>query len=338
MSALEEASSLLKAGDVVAFPTETVYGLGANALDEAAVSKIFFAKGRPAHNPLIVHVADIAQARALTTDWTPEAEALARELWPGPLTLVLKKNGAVPGIVTAGGDTVAIRCPDHPVALALLRKCGFPLAAPSANRSNYISPTSAGHVLRSLNGRIPLILDGGPCMAGIESTVLSLVEMPATILRPGPIHAAMLQKYGIPVAAQGMRSAANNEKILTSPGQMLSHYAPDKPLILVQPEAAATIIAGLRATGKHVGLMQMTLELSIEESAEAKLSTQSDMARGITITTMPDTPELYARLLYATLYMLDAKKIDAIVCELPPDEPAWSGIKDRLRRAATRTE
>ncbi len=185
--AIREAAALLRAGHVVAFPTETVYGLGANALDPAAIERIYQAKGRPAYNPLIVHVADIAGARALTTSWPEAAVRLTEEFWPGPLTIILPKAAAIPPIVTAGLPNVAVRVPSHPVALALLQAAGLPLAAPSANRSEGLSPTTAEHVRGSLGGRIPLILDGGPTSVGIESTVIDLSGPVPRVLRPGMI-------------------------------------------------------------------------------------------------------------------------------------------------------
>ena len=184
---------MLRGGGLAAFPTETVYGLGANALDAAAVARIFAAKGRPANNPLIVHLADAAQVREIAADWPESASRLAERFWPGPLTLVLPRRDIVPDIVTARGPTVAVRVPAHPVAQALLRAAALPLAAPSANRSTELSPTRAEHVLRGLEGRIDLLLDGGPTAGGIESTVLDVTIMPPRLLRPGLIGVAQLE-------------------------------------------------------------------------------------------------------------------------------------------------
>lgn len=321
-SAISQAAVLLKAGEVVAFPTETVYGLGANALDADAVAKIFAAKGRPSTNPLIVHVEGIEQARELTVDWTREAQVLADALWPGPLTIVLKKMGAVPDIVTAGGDTVALRCPDHPVALALLRACGFPLAAPSANRSNELSPTSAAHVLRRLQGRIPLILDGGQCEAGIESTVLSLIGGSSGILRPGILSASFLSdilgnkvdiaRAPVPVLGQP----------LLSPGQLSRHYAPKTPLLLVQ---TADVSGAMKSyEGKSLGLMAYSPELC--EAASA----------GSAIYKMPVSAADYARELYAVLHHIDENgHHDLLICEMPPHDGQWAGVRDRLAHAGT---
>ena len=186
--AIKRAAQLLRGGEVVGLPTETVYGLAANAFDESAVARIFEIKGRPAHNPIIVHIASLEMARSCVADWPELAEKLARAFWPGPLTMVLPRSERIPSIVAAGGETVGIRWPSHPLAQALIRECGFPLAAPSANLSNQLSPTAAEHVVKSLGDRVPMIIDGGPCQVGIESTVLDLTVLPPRVLRPGIIH------------------------------------------------------------------------------------------------------------------------------------------------------
>jgi L-threonylcarbamoyladenylate synthase len=216
---MDEAVARLQAGKLVAFPTETVYGLGANALDSDAVAQIFLAKGRPATNPVIVHVATLAQARRLARVWTEQAETLARAHWPGPLTLVVERAESVPDIVTAGGDTVGIRIPAHPVALELLTRVGLPIAAPSANRSEEISPTRAEHVAQSLGGFVDdlLIIDGGACQVGIESTVVDVTVNPPRVLRPGMIVLSDATTHQV------------NTSIARSPGQMTRHYAPQKP-------------------------------------------------------------------------------------------------------------
>lgn len=220
--ALAEAARTLRAGGLVAFPTETVYGLGANALDARAVERIFDAKGRPASNPLIVHVADEAAARALARRWPEAASRLASDYWPGPLTLVVEKTDAIPDLVTAGGPTVALRVPAHPVALELLRLTGLPLAAPSANRSEEISPTTAQHVADSLGPYVDdlIVLDGGVCTVGIESTVLDLSGDEPVVLRPGMLGFDALRQSG-------------SEGPARSPGQGMRHYAPRKPLVLI---------------------------------------------------------------------------------------------------------
>lgn len=330
--ALRLAAELLRAGEIVAIPTETVYGLAANALDAGAVRKIFEAKGRPSHNPLIVHVPDSAAARRLTADWSVDAEALAAVFWPGPLTLVLKRGAvSVPDIVTAGGDTVALRCPQHPVALQLLQLCGFPLAAPSANRSNAISPTTAHHVAMSLGGRVPLIIDGGACAAGIESTVLDLTDTVPKILRPGSITAAeisrVLGRKVLAAPAKGTVDEGLPAKPLASPGMLSTHYAPDTPLFLVsRTELRRLLQQEPAAADAQAGVMLLS---SRGEMGGEELETW-------VVVCMPPSPEAYAQRLYAELHHLDALGLRAIYCERPPTESAWAGVNDRLSRAAQR--
>jgi L-threonylcarbamoyladenylate synthase len=287
-AAVAEAAAVLRAGGLVAFPTETVYGLGANARDAAAVRKIFAAKGRPATNPVIVHVADPGQAAELAAAWPDVAAKLAAAFWPGPLTLVLPKRPAVPAVVTAGGPTVAVRCPNHPVARALIRAAGVPVAAPSANRSTEVSPTRAEHVAKSLGDRIDGILDGGSCPGGIESTVVD-VTAGVRILRPGLITAPMLEAIVGPLA-----TGAEAGGIAKSPGQMAKHYSPRTPVVI----------------GGVVG-------------------------DGVAVLDLGTDPVRAAAELYAKLHDLDDGRFDRIVVHLPPDTPAWAGVRDRLRRAAS---
>ncbi|HTP33302.1 MAG TPA: L-threonylcarbamoyladenylate synthase [Candidatus Acidoferrales bacterium] len=229
------AAELIRAGRLVAFPTETVYGLGANALDEAAVARIFEAKGRPRHSPLIVHVASIEMARELAADWPPAAEALAHRYWPGPLTLVVPKRPVIPDIVTAGLPTVALRMPAHPMALELIRLAGVPVAAPSANRFTELSPTAAAHVPQSL---ADVTLDGGPANVGIESTVLSLAG-PPVLLRPGVIPVTELEAVVGPIAAGAVEAGASH----ASPGMHPRHYRPRTPLYLgTQPREGRGVL------------------------------------------------------------------------------------------------
>jgi L-threonylcarbamoyladenylate synthase len=228
---LARAASLLQRGQLVAFPTETVYGLGANALDPAAVQRIYEAKGRPEYNPLIVHVADAASAQRLVTVWPEAAERLAVRWWPGPLTIVLPKAIGIPNQVTAGLGTVALRVPAHPVALALLRACSFPLAAPSANRSGQISPTTAQHVANGLGDRVPMILDGGSTTVGIESTVVDLSGGHPVLLRPGMIGRTELEEVIGPVSLA--EAPGSGESPRPSPGMLDRHYAPRARVILL---------------------------------------------------------------------------------------------------------
>lgn len=226
---LDRAADLIRSGGLVAFPTETVYGLGANALDSEAVQRIYDAKGRPSSSPLIVHVADEAMAKSISAEWPKLAQVLAARFWPGPLTLVVKKTSTIPDAVTAGLDSVGVRVPAHPVALDLIRRAGVPIAAPSANRFTEISPTTAEHVRTALGDRVDLILDGGPTEVGIESTVVTLTREPPTLLRPGMISQAELQ------AATGMawKIETGSRNSSESPGLHPRHYAPRTPFYVL---------------------------------------------------------------------------------------------------------
>jgi L-threonylcarbamoyladenylate synthase len=310
-----QAAEVLRAGGLVAFPTETVYGLGASALDAAAVARIFAAKGRPANNPLIVHVAEASEARPLVPDWPDTAARLAERFWPGPLTLVLPRANCVPDVVTAGGPTVAVRVPSHPVAQALLRAAGVPVAAPSANRSNRLSPTTAAHVLRDLEGRIDLVLDGGPA-GSIESTVLDLTTAPPRLLRPGTILPAELEAVVGPIAWAG--GARSGSAALPSPGMMPRHYAPRTPTTCVEGDGTE-VVRRLRAAGLKVGWVTMRAP--------------ADRFGAVSVV-LGEEPARYAAALYAALHELDERALDRIVVALPPDRDEWLGVRDRLRRAS----
>jgi L-threonylcarbamoyladenylate synthase len=333
--AIARAAAILRAGGLVAFPTETVYGLGANALDARAVAAIFVAKGRPSHNPLIVHVAGPAEARELVTDWPDCTDLLIAHFWPGPLSLVLPRAPLVPDAVTGGGNTVAIRMPAHPVALRLLQEAGIPLAAPSANRSNQLSPTRAEHVLRDLDGRIDLILDGGPTPGGIESTVLDLTHRPPRLLRPGLVTPGEIEAVIGPIDSPGGQASAlaglaplsrsgrgvgGEGAPLPSPGMMSRHYAPRTPLEAVPGDARERVLELVRQ-GRRIGWITHRAKepLRLVEVVEVVL---------------PDDPAAYAAALYHTLHQLDAAGLDRIVVEWPPEGEEWLGIRDRLRRAA----
>jgi L-threonylcarbamoyladenylate synthase len=231
---LERAAGLIRSGGLAAFPTETVYGLGANALDTAAVARIYEVKARPVASPLIVHVADEAMARSVTTEWPPMARALVARFWPGPLTIILKKASIIPDLVTAGLDSVGVRMPAQSVALALIRKAGVPIAAPSANRFSQISPTRAEHVEVTLGDKIGMILDGGPTQVGIESTVASLRRDPPVILRPGMISQSELEEV---TGVRWSREFAM-PRVSDSPGLHPRHYAPRTPFYVLEPGAA----------------------------------------------------------------------------------------------------
>lgn len=315
---LAEAAALLRQGGLVAFPTETVYGLGANALDATAVARIFSAKGRPATNPVIAHVATTAEARRLVTAWPEEARQLAEAFWPGPLTLVLPRADAVPDIVTAGAPAVAVRIPGHPVALALIAAAGVPVAAPSANRSSGVSPTTADHVAKGLGDRVDLILDGGPTGVGIESTVVDLTGRRPVVLRPGPISPAALAEV---VGPLGERPRPEAGAPLLSPGLLDRHYAPRARLRLFLPAERAGLAAELEEAASR-GLVVGGLLLGSDLPGRHMLQ-------------MPSDPAGYARALYAALHQLDDLHCDLIAVEMVPPDLLWGGVRDRLVRAAT---
>lgn len=323
---LEIAAEELRSAGLVAFPTETVYGLGALALDANAVRRIFEAKGRPSTNPLIVHVLDRAMLLTLVDELTPMAIALIDRFWPGPLTLVLPKRANVPDIVTAGGSTVAVRMPAHPVALALLRVVNAPIAAPSANRSTEISPTTAAHVLASLGDRLRVILDGGSCERGIESTVVDVTGDEPVVLRPGSITRAQIADAvrGVSQAhlspTNTSRSASNASSIARSPGQQERHYAPRAKVTIIPSESIAEMVRDPAAQHDRRAF------LLIDRASHSPSFTN--------VIRLPNTPDGYAAGLYAALHDLDARS-DEIVIESPPSDAAWEAIHDRLRRAAT---
>jgi L-threonylcarbamoyladenylate synthase len=322
-AAVRRAAALLRAGEVVALPTETVYGLAANALAPEAVARLYQAKGRPAHNPIIVHVASLAMARRCVRLWPETARKLAAAFWPGPLTLVLPRAATIPDIVTAGGETVGVRWPSHPFIQAVIRRCGFPLAAPSANLSNRISPTRAEHVRWSLSGRIPLIVDGGRAEVGIESTVVDLTAVPPRILRPGMIHEESLR------AALGRRGgpltgpAHSGRGGLRSPGLLPRHYAPQARLLVLTWSDADDLrrqLSRLEARPAHCQVIAYA-----GRPAAAGFGGWS---------VLPRAAAAFARALYAELHRCDEAGARWIVVEAPPARPAWRGIADRLRRAA----
>jgi L-threonylcarbamoyladenylate synthase len=329
--ALDRAAGLLADGGLVAIPTETVYGLAADALDGDSVDRIFTAKGRPASNPLIVHVADVAMARSLAASWPEAAERITAALWPGPVTVIVPCGRRVPAAVTAAGSTVAIRCPAHPLTRRLIEKLGRPLAAPSANRSMQLSPTTAGHVLESLGSRVDLILDGGPCDRGIESTVVDCTTAPPTILRPGPISRVELEAVvGGPVAVAASEATVAGDASTPparSPGRQPRHYAPRTPLEV--SANAATRVATLVQAGKRVGWLTT-------RGADADVRALA-ASRDLVVVPMPADPAAYAAGLYATLHAVDRRSLDAIVVDAPPDTEDWQPVADRLGRAATGT-
>jgi L-threonylcarbamoyladenylate synthase len=313
-----EAAAALRAGDVVAIPTETVYGLAANATDAAAVARIFAAKGRPSWNPLIVHVADPDGLEAVARDIPLLARTLAEHFWPGPLTLVLPRSAAVPDIVTGGRDTVGVRMPSHPVARAIIRAAGVPVAAPSANRFMEVSPTTAAHVLSGLEGRIPLVVDAGPTEVGIESTVVDLTTSPATLLRPGAVTREQLEPHTGPLAAPAEPTAP--DAVRPAPGMMERHYAPRARLVLFAPAELGEVLAVASAAAA--------------EGERVAVVTRSGASGSPMVIRMPWGPADYAAQLYGVLHDLDAAGVNTAWIEMLPMDGAWEGVRDRLLRAA----
>lgn len=325
-SAITEAADIIQKGGIVAFPTETVYGLGANALNESAVSRIFAAKGRPQDNPLIVHVASISEALSLTEDIPAYALELARLLWPGPLTLVLKKSDAVPSLVTAGLPSIAVRMPAHRVALALILAAGVPIAAPSANVSGRPSPTRASHVLRDFDGKIPLILDGGPCRVGLESTVVDCTTDKPVILRPGGVTVEMIKEIAGDVELHPA-AMTDYEGTTPSPGMKHKHYAPRAKLFLVYGE---------KAPGRIVSLYDMC---ESRGGIAAIMGTKENALfygdrRCIVIGSRRDLGEC-ARNFFSTLRALDDMNVDEIFAESFSRIGIGLALMDRALRAAS---
>ncbi|NGX17158.1 L-threonylcarbamoyladenylate synthase [Wenzhouxiangella sp. XN24] len=319
-AAVAAAARLLREGGVVAIPTETVYGLGAVAMNPAAVSRVFAIKRRPANHPLIVHL----HSSDALTDWAREipesAWRLAGRFWPGPLTLVLPRRPEVPDEVTGGQDSVALRVPDQPVARELIAAAGA-LAAPSANRFGRVSPTTAAHVLAELGDEVDMILDAGPCRVGLESTILSLIDDQPALLRPGGVTVAELEAVlGRPVDPP--------PRDLRAPGRLASHYAPATPLELIAADGLRERFAGTvaGAAGPRIGV--------VAHSPDAIAAAE---AAGAAVTAMPANAAEYGRLLYATLRRLDAVGHELILVEAPPATPDWLAVRDRLTRAASRS-
>ena len=319
---MREAAAAIRAGEPVAFPTETVYGLGANALDGQAVARVFAAKDRPSFDPLIVHLADAGEVRryALAADADdPRVAMLATAFWPGPLTIVLRKLSLIPGIVSAGLDTVGLRVPEHPVARRLIAAAGVPIAAPSANRFGRASPTRAEHVVAQLGGRIGIVLDGGPCRVGVESTVIQLAEGRAILLRPGGTPTEVLEALIGPLE----HVEAGTDTISLAPGRAMSHYAPRTPLELVAPGGGATARAGER-----LGLMAAD-----DAGRLVALASGGPYAALEVLSAAGDDVEQAASL-FDALHRLDAAGLDRIVAQAVPERRLGRAIMDRLRRAA----
>jgi L-threonylcarbamoyladenylate synthase len=316
MNEIIRAAAILRSGGVVAFATETVYGLGADATSREAVRKIFTAKGRPSTNPLIVHVADAAAARRFASRWPAAADALVERFWPGPLTLVLPKAEAIVHEATAGRGTVGLRAPNHELTLQLLRVCELPIAAPSANQSNHVSPTTAEHVRAEFgSGEVDMILDGGQCAVGIESTVLDLSVAQPVILRPGGISRQQIEALigHVDIFGGSVDVAAPT----ASPGQQQRHYAPRTAAVRFSSAQRGQIQPHVR--GEAHGVMT--------------IGPADDVQRAGAIVAMPKRPQAYARELYRVLRELDGMSLRTIYIEMPPDTPDWAAVRDRITRA-----
>jgi L-threonylcarbamoyladenylate synthase len=328
-AALGCAAAILRTGGLVALPTETVYGLGANALDRAAVARIFKAKQRPAWDPIIVHVASEAMLEGLVAGVSNAARKLIKAFWPGPLTLLLPRTLAVPDAVTAGRPLVGVRMPSHPVALALIRRAGVPVAAPSANRFGHISPTTAAHVLDDLEGRIDAVLDAGPTPRGVESTVLDPSRSPMTIYRPGAVTAEQIREIVGPVEVHKDSEAFEETpaEALPSPGAGLRHYAPRARLALVEAPLDE-LGARLAEAASGASIERLGVMLPAGVAAPPGIAAGRVYAWGSW-----SAPEELAQRLYAGLRALDAAGCTVILCPLPNVEGLGAAIRDRLKRA-----
>ena len=330
--ALAGAAAILRAGGLVGLPTETVYGLGANALDQAAVERIFAAKGRPAWDPVIVHVADAAIVEQIVREIPEGARKLMAKFWPGPLTLLLPRSEAVPDVVTAGRPLVGVRMPAHPVALELIRRAGVPVAAPSANRFGHISPTTATHVLHDLDGRIDAVVDAGPTQRGVESTVIDATRNPMMIYRPGAVTAEEIRVVvgAVEIYTEAGELTEAPKEALPSPGAGLRHYAPRARLLLVDAPAHQ-LGARLNEAASAAGNEVLGVMLPDGLAAEGGFGAAHLFKWG-----RWDAPEEMARTLYAGLRALDAAGCTVILCPLPAADGIGAALRDRLRKAATR--
>ena len=346
---IARAADCLRRGGLVAFPTETVYGLGVHAMDRAAVRRLFDAKGRPANDPLIVHVSSFDHVMPLVVAPPHDAERLASRFWPGALTLVLRRAPSVPREVTAGLETVAVRVPAHPVARALLLATSLPIAAPSANLFSRPSPTLAAHVLEDLDGRIDMILDGGPTSVGVESTVLDLTVDPPVVLRPGAISVETLRTVVPAVQSRITAAPTSDHESMPSPGLLTKHYAPRAPLTIYRGEPAAVGVAlkhGVRSSvdrGQRVGVLVSAEDALLLSDLDSDLGGDLEGVRGqsvvlVTLASEDDAAATAARL-YAALRELDTAHVDVILArdidnDGAHDDGLWRAIRDRLHRAA----
>jgi L-threonylcarbamoyladenylate synthase len=328
---LARAAEILRSGGLVAFPTETVYGLGANALNPAAVARIFAAKQRPDWDPVIVHIADVLTLPQITTEVPPAAQALIDRFWPGPLTLLLPRSSAIPNSVTAGRPLVGVRTPAHPVAFELIRLTGVPIAAPSANRFGHTSPTTAEHVLADLDGRIDAIIDAGPTLHGVESTVLDPTQNPIVIYRPGAVTLEQIRSTAGPTTLYEPAPKSKRPESLPSPGVGIRHYAPRARVILIEAPDAELSAAFADAADHHaqqqIGIL-LPREFVQAAPPHAILFDWGSWS----------VPEELAAHLYAGLRELDAAGCDLIFCPLPAADGIGAALRDRLRKAAWKNE
>lgn len=324
--AVKKAAAILRAGKVAALPTETVYGLAANAWSAESVRRIYAVKKRPPTNPLILHIASQAMLRQCVREWEETAERLAQRFWPGPLTLVVLRSPQIPDEVTAGGDTVAVRWPSHPLMQAVIQECGFPLAAPSANLSNQLSPTQARHVLAQLNGAVPLIVDGGDSSVGIESTVVDLLSCPPKVLRPGMLHINALRAAGLYAERKVRKKERRSSRpsIVRSPGMAKRHYSPKARLIVAR-------------WTNQTALEQIVNRASRKRNAVSILAhdavAKTDGFAHVSI--LPQKAAAYAQSMFAQLHACDNAGSEIILVQAPPEDAEWDGIWDRLKRASS---
>ena len=314
---IREAAALLKAGETVAFPTETVYGLGADASNPLAIQKVFRIKGRPSDHPLIVHMADVTQLELWAENIPRVVWRLSARFWPGPLTLILPRRREVPKEVTGGQETVAVRIPDHPVATALLQAFGGGIVGPSANRFGRVSPTTAQHVKDGLGSKVGMVLDGGPCRVGVESTILSLLDGHAVLLRPGGLSVLELEDtLGQPILLSPMAQKVR------APGMLASHYAPVTSLEVHHQDALPHRVLEMVSQGRKVAVLKLGDDGKGFEIQKA------------TTICMPSSAVEYGRVLYSTLHRIDRGDFDCILLESLPDEAEWMAVNDRVRRAS----
>jgi len=331
-ASIARAAAVIRAGGLVGMPTETVYGLAANALDADAIARIFAAKGRPAHNPLIAHVAHADEARVLAAEWPTMARALAAQFWPGPLTLVVRRKAMIPSALTAGLDTFGVRVPDHPVALALIRAAGVPIAAPSANRFTEVSPVTAAQVARGLGSAVDLILDAGRTRVGIESTVVDVSGGRPVLLRPGMITREQLEAVVGPVGRGAAPERADAPR--AAPGMIARHYAPKALVRTLEAAALDTALNAALEAARHAVATEAAPRLAKGE-AVGVLTHARDVPPGLRFARrLPADPAGYAAALYDALHAADAAGCAELLVEAVPDSEAWEAIRDRLTRAA----